>query len=177
MPSVTIVVYNMAASTVLLVALLVLPMAYSQSMDIGNIGNIGSIGSIGNMDGGDFGMGSMRELENGMGTGLGSGLGSGLDGGLDGGEFGLGPSLGRASGHFGQPSGAGSSSEGFNKETTSDERISARINPIPFIFNPAIRTGVTGLQNIEQRYHQRPYPQKALLAPFLLLTNPSKKRK
>lgn len=76
--------------------------------------------------------------------------------------------------HFGQP-GYDHTHDNFDRETTSDELISKRLNPIPHILNPGIRRGVTGLQHIEARYHRKPYPQRELLRPLLLLTNPSKK--
>ena len=74
---------------------------------------------------------------------------------------------------YGQPAEFAHSHDDFDREKTSDEIISARINPLPHIFNPGLRGGLTGLQHIEARYHQKPAPQRELLRPLLLLTNPS----
>lgn len=78
--------------------------------------------------------------------------------------------------HYGQPNPYANSNDRFDKELTPEEIESARINPLPHVFNPLIRKGVTGLQQIEARYHQKPYPQRLLLRPILdFHTNPSKK--
>uniref|UniRef100_T1KWG4 Secreted protein n=1 Tax=Tetranychus urticae TaxID=32264 RepID=T1KWG4_TETUR len=101
---------------------------------------------------------------------MGSPYGNGLNGlmGID--DDGL---FGRR--QYGQPADFAHSHDNFDREKTSDEIISARINPLPHIFNPGLRRGLTGLQHIEARYHQKPAPQRELLRPLLLLTNPSKK--
>uniref|UniRef100_T1KFV7 Uncharacterized protein n=1 Tax=Tetranychus urticae TaxID=32264 RepID=T1KFV7_TETUR len=76
---------------------------------------------------------------------------------------------------FGEPADFAHSHDNFDREKTSDEIISARINPLAAIINPGLRRGLTGLQHVEARYHKKPAPQRELLRPLLLLTNPSKK--
>lgn len=39
---------------------------------------------------------------------------------------------------FGQPNGYANSHDSFDQERTVDEKISAKINPLPYIFNPGI---------------------------------------
>lgn len=37
---------------------------------------------------------------------------------------------------FGQPNGYANSHDSFDQEKTVDERISAKLNPLPYLFNP-----------------------------------------
>lgn len=79
-------------------------------------------------------------------------------------------------GLYGQPAPGSHTHDNFDREKTSDEVISARINPLPHFFNRVgIRRGLTTLQQIEARYNQKPHPQREVLRPLLLLTNPSKR--
>lgn len=70
--------------------------------------------------------------------------------------------------HFGMPNGDAHSHDNFDTEKTEDEAISARMNPLPFIFNPGLRLGVAGLQNIEARSQQGPIAN-AVFTPILRL--------
>ncbi|RWS04913.1 hypothetical protein B4U79_04989, partial [Dinothrombium tinctorium] len=80
-------------------------------------------------------------------------------------------------GRFGQPLPFSHSSDFFDRETTSDEIISNRLNPIQQI-NPFIRYGVTNLQQIEAHNERKPYPKRQLFRPLLdLVLNPDRKRK
>lgn len=42
---------------------------------------------------------------------------------------------------FGQPNGFANSHDSFDQEKTVDERISAKMNPLPYLFNPGVRQG------------------------------------
>ena len=57
---------------------------------------------------------------------------------------------------FGQPNGYANSHDSFDQEKTVDERISAKLNPLPYIFNPGVRRGITTLQQMEARKQQLP---------------------
>lgn len=42
--------------------------------------------------------------------------------------------------------------ENFNLETTVEERMSRKINPVPFIFGPFIQRNIGGILGLEQSY-------------------------
>uniref|UniRef100_T1K5L7 Uncharacterized protein n=1 Tax=Tetranychus urticae TaxID=32264 RepID=T1K5L7_TETUR len=60
---------------------------------------------------------------------------------------------------FGQPAPFAHSHDNFDKETTADEVISRRINPLPHSFNPALRSSITRLQHIEANQQKSGQPQ------------------
>lgn len=59
----------------------------------------------------------------------------------------------------------------FSRETTPEERMSQRINPIPFLFGPFIQRGIRGIQGLEQIFLLSPSPSalKLCLKIFLHL--------
>ena len=93
-----------------------------------------------------------------------------FDDGMFGGNRGFG---GGGQRHFGLPNGAAHSHDNFDTEKTRDELISARMNPLPFIFNPGMRVGIAGLQFMERRSQQNPVARTVYSPVLGLLTNPS----
>ncbi|RWS18870.1 hypothetical protein B4U80_06042 [Leptotrombidium deliense] len=78
--------------------------------------------------------------------------------------------------HFGQPAPFSHSDDFFDRETTSDEKISQQLNPVQGI-NPFIRVGVTNLQQIEAHNERKPYPTRMFFRPLLdLVLNPQRKK-
>jgi hypothetical protein len=70
--------------------------------------------------------------------------------------------------YFGLPNAAAITHDNFDTEKTRDEVISARMNPLPFIFNPGMRVGIGALQRMEARSQQNPVA-RAVYSPVLSL--------
>lgn len=77
----------------------------------------------------------------------------------------------RRSRHFGMPNAGAHSNDNFDLEKTRDEAISARMNPLPFVFNPGMRVMIGGLQNMEARSLQSPVARVAYSPVLALMTN------
>lgn len=57
----------------------------------------------------------------------------------------------------------------FSRETTPEERMSQRINPIPFLFGPFIQRGIRGIQGLEQIFLLSPSPSTLKLCLKIIL--------
>ena len=57
----------------------------------------------------------------------------------------------------------------FSRETTLEERMSQRINPIPFLFGPFIQRGIRGIQDLEQIFLLTPSPSALKLCLKIIL--------
>lgn len=79
--------------------------------------------------------------------------------------------------HFGLPDGSAHSHDDFDKEKTVDERISARINPIPFVLNSGIRMLTSQLQHKEANFIRSPVKRidPRIVLPLMVFNNPRKK--